>query len=206
MSVRARSIVIIPPYQLVFTKCILKNEIGNVMKLAYVFGDPDGVHSGKSGYSFGVSQFDIHMNPNTLDILLECGFTTEEIRSLKDQTADVVAMALLNAKLFDHKDVVDKWDAKQIKYCMSWVLSLMQEVDCIVDSIYPLYHIADYHNQLNMSRGGRLYTWLKSQSVPVTSTMIRDFKLTIDWGLKRPDDVKRRYKNIVRISGEEVAN
>ena len=202
-----RIIVISDRVKLAFSKALLANEIGGHMSLIYRFSDADGIHSGKSGYSFGISQFDINNNPAAVLALREMNFTTDEIAALKAQTAD---MDKMNAKLLYHKDVVDRWDRKQLVECLEWPLLLCHEINVLFSGEETLVHIADYHNQFYMSRGGKMYRWLKSVDDLITPEMIRDFKYTLPWGIKqqaRPrdkDDVWRRYYNIVKIMREDI--
>lgn len=189
--------------KLLFTKCIIANELGGDLSLVYIFSDPDGVRTGKSGWSFGVVQYDINNNASALLALRDMDFTTEEILGLKAQTIDIKAM---NQKLVDHKDIVDSWDMKQLLECLTWSLKLCNEVKTDFTDEAAFLSTADYHNQFGFSRGGRLYTFLKGHTQPVSSEMIRDFKYTLPWGIKQlakndpsKDDVFRRYSNIIKI-------
>lgn len=180
-----------------FRNIISANEVGGNLSLAYVFSDPDGVRSGKSGWSFGICQYDVSNNPNAILALREMGFTTDEIKGIKDQSIQIYNM---NRKLMDHKDIVDKWDLKQINECLFWPLELCNEIGVDFDRAETFLHISDYHNQLNFSRGGKLYTWLQNQKVSVTPQMILEFKYTIPWGISHRDDVDRRYKIIMHVT------
>ncbi len=183
-----------------FRMVILKNEIGGDLSLVYKFSDPDGVRTGKSGWSFGVCQYDINNNPNAVLALREMGFTTDEISGLKAQTVPIEPM---NRKLYFHADVVDRYDDMQLNECLEWPLRLCNELGTDFSRLETFLHIADYHNQFYCSRGGKLYTWLKAQAgTPVTPEMVRDFKLSLPWGQKRPDDVNRRYSAISKIVRE----
>jgi hypothetical protein len=178
-------------------KVLLQNELDGNINAAYRFSDPDGIHSGKSGYSFGLVQFDINNNPSAILALREMNFTTDEIAALKTQTG---AIEPLNAKLRAHADIVNKWDDKQVLECLNVPLVLCKEIGVAYSCDETFLHIADYHNQFYMSRGGKLYTWLKScHGKLVTPEMVRDFKLTLAWGQSHPEDVERRYHNIVKI-------
>ncbi len=195
--------------KLCFAKALIANELGNQMALAYRFSDPDGVRTGKSGWSFGIVQFDISNNPNAVLCLRECGFTTDEIAGLRAQTRD--DMDAMNLKLLAARDIVDKWDRKQLSECLSWPLTLCSEIGVDFNNEEAFVHIADYHNQFGMSRGGKMYMWLRGLTGPLTSEMVRDFKYTLPWGQKQiakhdpdKDDVLRRYNNIVHIMREET--
>jgi len=195
--------------KLVCAKCIFANETGGSISVIYKFSDPDGVRSGKSGWSFGIVQYDILNNPNAIFALREMGFTTDEILGLKAQT--ISDMSTMDAKLIANKDIVDEWDRKQVDECITWPLSLCNEVGAFFSSEYSFLHIADYHNQYGMSRGGKMHSWIKSRSgTEITPEMIRDFKYTTLYGKAQlakndpsEDDVLRRYNNIVRISAKQ---
>lgn len=184
--------------KLMFARAIIANELGGQLSLIYKFSDPDGVRTGKSGWSFGICQYDINNNPNALLALREMDFTTDEIAGLRAQTID--NMAPMDYKLFRSKDIVDKWDRRQLRECLEIPLLYCKELAVEFSSEETFLHIADYHNQFYMSRGGKLYVWLKEQKKEVTPEMVRDFKLALPWGKKRPDDVNRRYSNIVKIA------
>lgn len=184
-----------------FAKIILANELGSDLSLAYKFSDPDGERSGKSGWSFGIVQFDVNNNPNAIIALREMGFTTDEIGLLRNQnSADAPNfMAVMNAKLKAASDVVNKWDRQQLRECLTLPLQYCVELGVEFTEEETFLHIADYHNQFYMSRGGKMYRWLRDSVTAISPEMVRYFKLALPWGIKRPDDVKRRYENIVRI-------
>lgn len=81
----------------IFSRVILANELDGSTAHAYRFSDPDGVRTGKSGWSFGICQFDINNNLQTIICLRECGFTTDEITGLKLHL--IANMKPMNAKL-----------------------------------------------------------------------------------------------------------
>ena len=62
-----------------FGQIILANELDGNERAAYRFSDPDGVKTGKSGWSFGRCQFDTKNNPISRQCLAACGFTPAEI-------------------------------------------------------------------------------------------------------------------------------
>jgi hypothetical protein len=177
----------------IFRQCLIRNEVGPDLDVIYRFEDADGVRSGKSGYSFGISQFDISNNPSAILCLRECGFTTTEIAGLKAQT---VKVAPLNAKLRAHSLVVDRWDQRQLIECLTVPITICRDSGIKFANSRTEFHLADYHNQLYMSRGGRMHSYLKSLGRPIYPADIFKLKLALDWGRKRPDDVKRRFKNI----------
>jgi hypothetical protein len=167
------------------------------MDVVYRFSDCDGVRSGKSGWSFGVSQFDINNNPAATLCLRECGFTTDEIQALKLQ---VCLIGPANAKLHRHSTIVDEWDQRQINECLDYPARLCKESGIRLACNETIFHIADYHNQFYMSKGGKLHRYLSALPYPVAQEDIKGFKLTTAWGKKRPDDVERRYRNIARLA------
>jgi hypothetical protein len=201
--------ILLDPTKQLFAKCLFANEVEGDISLAYKFSDPDGVRTGKSGWSFGIVQFDINNNPNAILALREMNFTTDEITGLKAQT--IADMEGMDIKLFSNKDIVDLWDRKQINECLSWPLSLCNEAGADFSSEETFIHIADYHNQFGMSRGGKMHSWIKGLSgTLIYPEMVRNFKYSTKYGKeqlakKNPskDDVKRRYDNIVRITRSE---
>jgi hypothetical protein len=180
----------------IFRKIIIANELTGALDAVYRFSDPDGVRSGKSGWSFGCCQFDINNNPSAVLCLRDCGFTTDEIAVLKAQSAPI---APFNAKLKAQSGIVDKWDNRQLCECITVPLQLCNQSKVRFSCDETFLHIADYHNQFYMSRGGKLHLFLAGLNRPVAPEDILNFKLSLLWGQKRPDDVKRRYNNIARI-------
>jgi hypothetical protein len=176
-----------------FAKALFANELNSKFSDIYRFSD---AKTGKSGYSFGITQLDINNSSNALLALKEMNFTTDEVTGLR---AKKIPLDPMNAKLMANKDVVDKWDRFQMSECLSWPLLLCNEIGVDLSSTETFLHIADYHNQFNFSRGGKMYLWLKTMKQPVTPEMIRDFKYTTLYGKQYPDDVLRRYQNIVNI-------
>lgn len=179
-----------------FRKIILLNELDGNTSAAYRFSDPDGVRTGKSGWSFGVCQYDINNNPSAILCLREAGFTTDEIATLKAQSAPI---APFNAKLATCTKVIDKWDEKQLFECLTHPLQLCRESKVDFSCNETLFHLADYHNQFYMSRGGKMHRRIANLHRPVTPEDVLEFKLQLAWGIKRPDDVRRRYNNIVKV-------
>ena len=175
---------------------ILANELAGSLTHRYKFSDPDGIRSGKSGWSFGTSQFDINNNPVSILCLRECGFTTDEIAELKAQT--IADMKPLNTKLLANCTTVDRYDDQQFKECLQVPAALCKSSGITLTD-GGLIALADYHNQFYMSKNGKMHSWLKTLGRPITATDIFHFKLTLPWGLKRKDDVDRRHENIIRI-------
>lgn len=185
----------------IFKKIIILNELDGNTAAAYRFSDPDGVRTGKSGWSFGICQYDINNNPSAILCLREAGFTMDEILALKTQSAPI---APFNDKLATCAKIVDKWDEKQLFECHTHPLLLCRESKVVFSCNETPYHISDYHNQFYMSRGGKMHSFLANLKRPVTPEDVRNFKLKLPWGLKRPDDVNRRYHNIRKIMQQFV--
>ncbi len=165
------------------------NEIGNNKNLAYVFSDPDGLRTGKSGYSFGASQFDIENNWVALDCLRDCDFLPKDIKRLYLQNGDI---SDLNKRLLENKDVIDRYDELQAKFCMDTVTARL-EGKVVSDETFV--HLVDYHNQFNISVGGKMHQYIK-QLNNIAPEDVLNFKLATKWGKDRPDDVHRRYQTI----------
>ncbi len=201
-----RIIILSERAKLSFARALIANELEGNLSLIYEFS----YAGGKSGLSFAISQLDVRNNANALLCLRECDFTTDEIAWLKaQQSKGAPELVAMNAKLLAHKDIVDRWDRRQIAECLGWPMTLCSELAVDFESEETFVHIADYHNQFGMSRGGKLYTWLKGLTSPVTPEMIRDFKYMTKYGMEQKikpreyDDVWRRYYNIVRIMRNE---
>lgn len=180
----------------IFRKIILENELDGDAALTYRFSDPDGVRTGKSGYSFGLSQFDIANNPSATLCLREAGFTAADLAGLKAQN---VAIGPLEDELAGSAKVVDRWDDKQLFECLTHPQELCRSTGIRFAENQVLYHLADYHNQFYMSRGGKMHRYLLGLGRPVQPHDVLDLKLETVWGRRRPDDVHRRYDNIVTI-------
>lgn len=183
----------------VFTKVILANELDGSTAHIYKFSDPDGIQTGKSGWSFGLCQFDINNNPTAILCLRDCGFTVDEIDRLRHQTLQ--DMKPMNIKLLANCTTVDRYDDQQLGECLQVPVNLCKNSAIKLDPS-GVIALADYHNQFYMSRGGKMHNYLKTLQRPVTADDIYQFILTLPWGLKRRDDVVRRHENIIRILKE----
>lgn len=177
-------------------RVITKNEIDGNMDYAYRFSDPDGLRTGKSGYSFGRCQFDINNNPLAVSMLKDLGFTDEDIARLKAQKGDI---SNLNAKLRDHAVQVDLCDERQIRYIIRWVRAICDKKGITFADDEAFIHACDYHNQFYMNPDGKAINYFVRLGKPVTAEDVRAYKLTTIWGKKAPDDVERRYRNIVKV-------
>ena len=178
---------------------LLLNELEGNQNAAYRFSDPDGVKTGKSGWSFGESQFDTQNNPIALECLKQCGFTLEQIDGIVKQTVDIKP---LNAILKQKAEIIDRYDRVQRLSCLRRVKSIAVAKGIIYADDKAVLAAADYDNQFHMSakmEPGYLCYHLTKIGRPVTAKDIFKFKLTTKWGRKRPDDVKRRAANIEKV-------
>lgn len=182
-------------------RVLFANELGNHAMAAYCFSDPDGP-AGRSGYSFGLCQFDLRHNPRAAAILREAGFLEREIRLLKDQTCTAAELAQFNAKLQAHPKPIIQADDEEIDAILRHTLQVTASADLHLAGEDVLIHLADYHNQFHLSFDGKAVRHFKPFGRPITATDIYDYKLATAWGKKRPDDVTRRYNNTVRICRE----
>lgn len=183
---------------------INKNETNDRLELRYRFSDPDGLKNGKSGYSFGASQFDIENNWNALWVLRRCGLTPKDLKRLYLQQDDI---SDLNNKLKENHGIIDAEDQKHIKEAYEHCRRLTIGIQLADNEV--MIHIMDYHNQFYFSQDGKLHRALKAHGAIIDSSFILAFKLNHTfWGNKRPDDVERRFRNIHSIyktnGGENV--
>lgn len=150
---------------------------------------------GKSGYSFGRSQFDVTHNSAARDFLKnKCNFATNEIERLLKLDKNIKD---LNNKLSNFRKEIDELDLSHVKEMIKYVGSL--ENMPLVDTEKTFIQLVDYHNQFNLSRDGKLHNWLKERKF-ITSKSILDFKLKeTKWGRENKADVMRRYNNIVNF-------
>lgn len=180
-----------------FRQIILLNELSGDESHALKFSDPDGERSGKSGWSFGISQFDLSNNGMAALCLQECNFSSAEIQALKDQTC--FDMEAANKRLEAHAEVIARWDERQLADCINRARDMAALGGWTYQDDTALLSAADYHNQLYLSKGGQFFNWAAKLGRPVSVNDILAFKLAQPWGLKRPKDVCRRYKNILAV-------
>lgn len=183
-----------------FEKVILANELSNNVAYAYKFSDPDGVRSGKSGWSFGRSQFDTKNNPLALKCLSECGFDDTVIKGIVNQSIDV---APFNAKLRAGQAVIDRYDLVQFRACICKAQAVIKKHGITLVDDTALLAIADYDNQYYLSdrdKPGYLVHYLKRLGRPASARDILTFKLEhTKYGKEKPGDCERRYNNLIRI-------
>jgi len=182
-----------------FTKIIQLNEIGE--DSPYTFSDPDGVRSGKSGWSFGAVQFDTKNNDAAIKCLIECGFTKEEIEGVVNQTIDVKP---LEKKLKAGASIIDSYCERQLQYCLDGAGNFVVKYCLSILDSGGLLAIADYWNQYG-SMGYGAGAWLRSLNRPITAEDILTFKLEhTKYGREHPKDCKRRYNNLIKVTKENV--
>jgi hypothetical protein len=174
---------------------LLLNECGGDESLIYKFSDADGVRTGRSGYSYGVSQFDIENNWEAILTLMDCGFRPKDLKRLYLQVGSVQDLNIVLEASADYIDEADdRHIADMIKHCN--IFNAIDD-DCTVAMII------DYHNQLRFDIGGKLYrylTGLLDEGREINPNTIYQFKLNhTAWGRKRPDDVERRCKNTLEV-------
>jgi hypothetical protein len=182
-----------------FYQIILQNELSGNVKAALRFSDPDGVRSGKSGWSFGVCQFDTQNNSQALACLRECGFTTEEIRGIVDQTLDP---RTLSGKL--DPAIVEKYSTAQLSFCLNKALNFDTQFGIPVQSPDGILAGADYINQYG-SEGNGAVIYYKALGRPITAKDVLDFKLTnTKYGREHPGDCNRRYNNLMKVVADHA--
>lgn len=167
-------------------RVIALNEISGNENVICKFSFAGGI----SGYSFGRSQFDVKHNEAARNFLKnKCGFTQVEMDKLLRLDKDI---APLNEKLKAHRKEIDELDAEHIKKMITHVSSLEKLPDMDEKTFV---HLVDYHNQFNLSKGGKMHKWLQTKKYIIPEDIL-NFKLNLKWGREQPQDVKRRYFNI----------
>jgi len=183
-----------------FRMLILANELDNNLKAALRFSDPDGELSGKSGWSFGISQFDTQKNDAALACLKECGFTPAEIQGVVKQTIDVKPLA---ARLKANASIIEKYDEEQLSHCLNKALNFDVKYGISLAGPDAILASADYVNQYG-SQGQGAVAFYKGLGRPITAADVLDFKLKCTkYGRERPKDCRRRYDNLVNLMKEE---
>lgn len=176
------------------------NEVGD--DSPYEFSDPDGVRSGKSGWSFGDCQFDIANNDQAAACLKDCGFTDGEIKGLIAQTVDVKK---LNPRLESHAHVIDEYADRQLKYCIDGAAQFVEKYRIPVDAP-ALLALADTINQYG-SLGEGSGNHLAGLKRPITAQDVLAMKLTWKYSTSSKhghDDTVRRYNNLMKVVSNEL--
>lgn len=183
-----------------FRKVIIANELDNNLGHVLKFSDPDGVRSGKSGWSFGISQFDLNNNPVAAACLRACKFTEAEIDGLKAQTIDPRP---LEPKLTAAAATIAEFDRVQLAGCIERAQRILTKRGITAADDTALLAVADYANQYYLSdidKPGYLVHYLSDLKHPFTAKDVLQFKLEhTKYGRKRPGDCRRRYDNLIRI-------
>lgn len=177
-----------------FYDVILLNELDGNVNAALRFSDPDGVLSGKSGWSFGVCQFDTQNNDTALACLRDCGFTPAEIQGVVKQTIDVKPLA---AKLRAHADVVEQYSTDQLSYCLNKAAAFVTDHGMPVESPGGILAIADAINQYG-SVGDGFVTFMKDRT-SVGADDVLAWRLQTKYGREHGDDCKRRIANVLKV-------
>jgi hypothetical protein len=179
-----------------FRLIILANELDNNLKLAFRFSDPDGVRSGKSGWSFGVCQFDTRNNSQALKCLAACGFTADEIDGIVDQTISVTPFS---DRLKAHSAIIAEYDEAQLSRCIFNALDFYHKYEIPVVDTAAILATADYINQYG-SCGDGFGAYMKGLDRQLVAQDILDFKLKYTkYGREHPADCKRRYTNLMNV-------
>lgn len=180
-----------------FREVILLNELSGNEKAALRFSDPDGP-SGRSGWSFGLCQFDTKHNDSAIECLKECGFTQDEIHGIVDQTINTKPLA---AKL--KVDIVARYDEAQLSRCLYSAMNTATSKGIMITNTGAILCLADYCNQYG-SIGNGFADYLNTADIDgdVTPAEIQKFKLTTKYGREHRADCERRYNNILRVLKE----
>lgn len=183
-----------------FRQLILSNELENNMALAYSFSDPDGTRSGKSGWSFGVCQFDTQNNEQSLACLKECGFSEVEIAGIVAQSINVVPF---HRRLQAHAEIIARFDAGQLSRCLYSAMDFYARHKIPAVATDAILATADYINQYG-SCGDGFAAYMRGLKRQPAAQDILDFKLDHTlYGKKRPADCWRRYTNLVILLDKE---
>jgi hypothetical protein len=183
-----------------FYDVILLNELSGNVSAALRFSDPDGP-SGRSGWSFGVCQFDTKHNDLALSLLNECGFSKQEIAGVVQQSINVKP---LEAKLKANSDIVAHYDQMQLSHCLQSALNSTTNNGVLAVTTGPILCLADYCNQYG-SIGPSFVEYLNTKDLTRNIQMddIQEWKLKFTkYGREHPKDCERRYANILHVMKE----
>ena len=185
-----------------FHDVIALNEVGGNMNAVLRFSDPDGA-SGRSGWSFGLCQFDTRHNDQAINCLVDCGFTQDEIHGIVDQTIDVRPLA---ARLIAHADVVAKYDEAQLSYCLDKAVEFNIARGIIMTDTTGILSVADYVNQYG-AEGDGIAKYFQDLNItrPIIGEDVQNFKLQCTkYGREHPEDCVRRYNNILKVVADNA--
>jgi hypothetical protein len=186
-----------------YRKVIIANELDGDLGFITKFSDPDGVRSGKSGWSFGLCQFDINNNPVAMTCLQAIGFSSEQIAGLRAQTIDVHPLeSLLKA----HADIIAKFDDAQLSGTLLRSQNILAKYGIRHADDTAILAVADYANQYYLSdvrKPGYLVGYLAGLGRPFRADDVLKFKLDYTaYGKTHKSDCQRRYKNLIDIVGK----
>lgn len=177
-----------------FREVILLNEVSGNLDAVLRFSDPDGP-SGRSGWSFGICQFDTRHNDQAIQCLRDCGFSMEEIRGIVNQDINVRPLA---AKL--QADVVARYDGAQLSRCLYSAMNVATGKGIMVSDTGAILALADYVNQYG-SIGNGFAEYLNSVDADGVSIQeVQEWKLKhTKYGREHRKDCNRRYNNILAV-------
>ena len=178
-----------------FYRVILLNELDGDLALALHFSDPDGVRSGKSGWSYGVCQFDTKNNGQALACLKECGFTDAEVRGIVNQTLDVQPLAV---KLQKNAAIVERYSTVQLSHCLNAAMNVITGHGVPMDNPGGILAAADVVNQYG-SIGDGFVAFMAALDRPGTAADVLAWRLQTKYGREHPGDCKRRINNINQV-------
>jgi hypothetical protein len=185
-----------------FYRIILLNELGGNLAAALRFSDPDGVLSGKSGWSFGVCQFDTRNNDQALACLRELGFNRMQIDGIVSQSMPTAQVHLLESKLVAGAGIVERYSTDQLSYCLNKALNFDVDEGIPVADSAAILAGADYVNQYG-SQGNGARAYYRALGRPITAEDVLQFKLDVTaYGKSHPADCRRRYNNLMQIVRE----
>ena len=179
-----------------FYQVILLNELSGNKSAALRFSDPDGP-SGRSGWSFGLCQFDTQHNGEAIKCLVDCGFTDGEIKKIVKQIIDVKPLA---ARLIAHADIIEKYDTAQLSHCINSAMNAAASKGVMVTDTGAILCLADYVNQYG-SIGNGFAAWMNERDAGgITAAEIQEFKLNhTKYGREHRADCVRRYNNVMKV-------
>jgi hypothetical protein len=187
-----------------FYHIILLNELGGNLAAALRFSDPDGVLSGKSGWSFGVCQFDTRNNDQALACLRDLGFNRMQIDGIVTQSMPTAQVHLLESKLVAGATTIERYSTDQLSYCLNKALNFDVDEGIPVADSAAILAGADYVNQYG-SQGNGARAYYRALGRPITAGDVLQFKLDVTvYGKAHPGDCRRRYDNLMQIVKEAV--
>lgn len=188
-------------------KIFVLNETGNISNI-YKFSDADGLKNLKSGYSFGLLQYDVNANPVVAtNLLTSIGFTKTEIQRIMARDAKISDLQLkLQTPMA--KSIIDKHDKEEIGKYITYILTSFNDLKGKIKDLRTFVELIDFHNQFHMNVNGGMHTFLKtiiSNGKTITAEDIKSFKLKTKYGQQYPKDVNRRFDNITSVSKNLLA-